>query len=129
MKDLCPVGLCLFSIRRRQRQVQGAVVKLAEVSEELNGGRRRSQRAAELLPAVEPDEAVPAPDQGEVHLAPLEFEDRSPRRRTRRKSSARRVWLFHRTGILTSGPLIQATLRPRVAMPAAVPSGTTKSTR
>ena len=41
----------------------------------------------------------------------------------------RRVRLVHRTGIFTSGPLIQATLRPRVAVPAAVPSGTRKSTR
>jgi len=94
-----------------------------------SGGRGGSQRAAERLPAVEPEEAVPAPEQGETRLAPLEFEDRRAHRCAPLKSSARRVWLAHRTGIFTSGPLIQATLRPRVAVPAAVPSGTTKSTR
>ena len=127
MKDLCPVGLGLFSVR--QRQVQGVVVDLAEVSEELDGGRACSQRGAERLPSMEPEEAVPAPEQGELHLAPLEFEDRRAHRCILWKSSARRVRLVHRTEIFTSGPLIQATLRPRVAMPAAVPSGTWKSTR
>jgi len=33
------------------------------------------------------------------------------------------------TEIFTSGPLIQATLRPKIAIPGALPSGTTKSTR
>ena len=40
-----------------------------------SGGRGGSQRAAERLPAVEPEEAVPAPEQGETRLARLEFQD------------------------------------------------------
>ena len=37
--------------------------------------------------------------------------------------------LGYRTGILASDPLIQATVGTTLAIPGAVPSGTTKSTR